>query len=63
MKRFDIPPVLTYIILIACLGVLAFVFPRTSYILGSIYQYGIYILLAFIAVVIVIYNILGDKQW
>lgn len=62
MKKFDIPPVLAYIILLSCIAIIAFGVPRLGFILGSIYHYGLYALFAFVAVVIVLHAILDGKE-
>lgn len=62
MKKFNIPPVLAYIILLGCIGILVFGVSRLSYILGSIYKYSIGIFLAFAVVVIVVHSILDGKR-
>lgn len=62
MKKFDIPPILAYIILLAVLTILAFGTPKLTFILGTIYQYAIWIFFAFAAVVIVAHSILEGKK-
>ena len=62
MKKFlekidKLPSIVSYVLILAVLAALVYSFPRFSFLLGSVFHYGLLIFFALGIVVSIVYNI------